>query len=103
MGGLNIISIWGWRITHDERKLMKKSLKLEEEDNILRKAEKLLSNYLVENKGKALTAKALHKRCVEDNHLDVSLTETEKILRDLHLLGRIRLDAKENVNYYFVS
>lgn len=103
VGGLNILSIWGWRITQDERKLRKNAKKLETEYEILRKVKKSLSNYLEENKGKAFTAKALHKRYVEDNNLDVSLTETEKILRDLHLLGTICLDVKENVNYYFVS
>ena len=72
-------------------------------NEVFRKAEKVLFDYLEENKGKAFTAKSLHKRCIEDTQLDVSIPETEKILYDLHLLGKFRLDIKENVNYYFAA
>ena len=103
LGGINIIALWGGRIVLDERRQGKKSQKLEKKGEILRRAEKVLCDYLEENKGKAFTAVVLHKRCVEDNHLDLSISETEKLLHDLYLLGRFSLDAKENINYYFVS
>jgi hypothetical protein len=66
------------------------------------KAEKILSDYLKDNKGKAFTAKSLHGRCIEATELDMSITETEKILDDLYLLGQFHKDTKEDVNYYFI-
>ena len=84
-----------------ERGESKKIQELARKDEVLRKAEKALLDYLEENKGKAFTAKSLHKRCIEDTQLDVSITETKKILYDLHSLGKLRLDNQEDVNYYF--
>jgi len=86
-----------------ERSESKKTQISTRKNDVLRKAEKLLFDYLRENKGKAFIAKSLHKRCIEDTNLDMSIAETEKILYDLHLLGTCRLDVKENVNYYFTS
>jgi len=86
-----------------ERNESKKTQISARRNEVLIKAEKLLLNYLRENKGKAFIAKSLHKKCIEDNNLDVSIVETEKILHDFYLLGRCRLDVKENVNYYFTS
>jgi TfoX/Sxy family transcriptional regulator of competence genes len=103
LGGINIISLFGGRIAFVECSRIKKMQKLVKKDEILRRAEKVIRNYLEKNKGKAFTAVALRKRCVEDNQLELSLADIEKLLNDLHLLGRIRSDAKENVNYYFVS
>ena len=88
---------------YTERKMVKKTQELAIKTEILKKAKKLLFDYLEENKGKAFSAKSLYKRCIEDTPLDVSLTEIEKLMYDLHLLGKVRLDIKENVNYYFFS
>lgn len=85
-GGINIISLFGGGITFAECSRIKKRQKLEKKDAILRRAEKLLCNYLEENKGQASTAVALRKKCVEGNHLDLSITDAEELLRDFLLI-----------------
>jgi len=96
LGGINIISLWGGITVIVNNRQRKK-------DEALMEAEKILSDYLKENHGKAFTAPVLHKNCIEHNKLKVKMNETEKILHDLYLLGRFRLNVKENINYYFVS
>ena len=65
-------------------------------------SEETLHRCLKENEGKAFTASSLYKRCIEDKYPDISLAEVEKRLHNLYLLGRIHLDVKDNVNYYFI-
>jgi len=71
------------------------------EEDILN-SEETLHRYLKENEGKAFTASSLYKRCIEDKYPDISLAEVEKRLHNLYYLGRIHLDVKDNVNYYFI-
>ena len=71
------------------------------EEDILN-SEEFLHRFLKENEGKAFTASSLYKRCIEDKYPNISLVEVEKRLHDLYLLGRIHLDVKDKVNYYFV-
>ncbi|NVM43665.1 MAG: hypothetical protein HWN79_02020 [Candidatus Lokiarchaeota archaeon] len=66
------------------------------------KIKNILSTYLVENKGKAFTAKVIHKRCIEDTHSDVTISETEKMLYELNLIGKVHVSIKDDVYYYFV-
>ena len=103
LGGINIISLWGIRQILEESSQLNKFQESDKTNDILWNVEEFVYSYFKENKGKAFTSKAIHQRCIEDGQLDVSMTETEKILNDLHLLGKLHLDVKENVNYYFVS
>ena len=66
------------------------------------KIKKILTTYLGENKGKAFTGKSIHKRCIEDTHSDVTISETEKMLYELNLIGQAQISIKDDVYYYFV-
>ena len=79
------------------KKTLEVATKIEEKN----KVRKILMEYIYENKGNAFTAESLHKKCIENTRFDFSIADTEIILYDLHTLGKIRLDIKETVNYYF--
>jgi hypothetical protein len=67
------------------------------------KIKKILSTYLVENKGKAFTAKSIHNRCLDDTHSDITISDTEKMLYEMNLIGALQISIKDNVYYYFIS
>ena len=78
--GFNPISLLGGIIALVDGLKMKKSQNLEKKAALIRKAEKVLCDYLIENKGKAFSAVALHKRCIEYNILKLSPTEYSSIM-----------------------
>ena len=77
-------------------------IRLEKSDEDILKVEMRLLDYLEESEGKAFTAKALHKRCIEENHIKISVNQIEKILSDLYSVGKVRFSVKENVRYYLI-
>ena len=101
--GVNILSLWGgsWALS-DWRQTMRNQ-KADAKSGLFRKAEKVVCDYLEENKGKAFTASSLYKRCVKANKLNLSMTETNQMLQDLYVNGKFSLNTKENITYYFVS
>ena len=90
MGGVNIISIWGWRKIHDERKLQKKTNKIE----------KWVRSSLEERKGKAFSAELIHQQCNEELQLELSLKKIERVLYDMQSSGKVRFRVEENKRYY---
>ncbi|NVM45260.1 MAG: hypothetical protein HWN79_10110 [Candidatus Lokiarchaeota archaeon] len=83
--------------------MLKKEQEIITQKKVQNKVGTILVQYISENKGKAFTAKSLHDRCIENTNFDMSISEIENLCYGLHNLGKIRLDIKENVNYYFSS
>lgn len=79
----------------------KKAKEFDIKKELRERAQDSLFEVIENNKGKAFTAEALYKRCIEPFHLGVSLTETQQLLNDLQLLGKIRSENKDNKIYYF--
>lgn len=98
------IGVSQMKLSHAKKvqKLEKKDRRRHFTEEDILNSEETLCRFLKENDGKAFTASSLYKRCIEDKYPNISLAEVEKRLHNLYLLGRIHLDVKDNVNYYFI-
>jgi len=67
-----------------------------------RKAEQIICNFLMENKGKAFTKYSLNNRCLELQQLDLEIDEIESISKYLSSLGKIGLEVKESGVFYYI-
>jgi len=67
-----------------------------------RKAEQIICNFLMKNKGKAFTINSLNKRCLELQQLGLKIDEIEGISKDLNFLGKIGLEVKKNEIFYYI-
>jgi len=67
-----------------------------------RKAEQIISNFLMKNKGKAFTTHSLNKKCLELQQLGLEIDEIEGISKDLNFLGKIGLEVKKNEIFYYI-
>ena len=102
--GVSQIGVSQMKLSHAKKvqKLDKKDRRRHFTEEDILNSEETLHRCLKENEGKAFTASSLYKRCIEDKYPNISLAEVEKRLHNLYLLGRIHLDVKDNVNYYFI-
>jgi hypothetical protein len=67
-----------------------------------RKAEQIIYNFLMKNKGKAFTTDSLHKRCLELQQLGLEIDDIEVISKQLNFLGKIGQEVKENEIFYYI-
>ena len=67
-----------------------------------RKAEQIICNFLMKNKGKAFTTDSLHKRCLELQQLGLEIDDIEVISKQLNFLGKIGQEVKENEIFYYI-
>jgi hypothetical protein len=86
-----------------ERNLAEEAVKLAKGIAENKKVMTVMFNYIVENKGKAFTAESIYKRCIKETQFNLSISETEKLLDQLNVLGKVSVDFREDAFYYFIS
>jgi len=111
IAGINIIAIIG--ATRIFKKLRNKIEKTQKSTEIVnevrfiylekrRKAEQIIYNFLMENKGKAFTLNSINSRCLELRELDLEIDDIVRVSRSLYSLGKIGMEIKENEAFYYI-
>ncbi len=65
------------------------------------KAEQIICNFLIENKGKAFTSNSLNNRCLELQQLGININEINSFLRYLHKIRKIGMEEKETELFFY--